>query len=152
MSLTNPTKKMSKSDPDPKSRILITDSYDQISQKFRTALTDSIQGVSYDHAARPGVSNLIDIIYHMDESKYPSPEAAAQDMSALSMKALKAKAASTVETGLKDVRETYRYIMGRKNADNIMEVNSRTSKNEASEIAWNNMNKIRELMGLGQGI
>jgi tryptophanyl-tRNA synthetase len=152
MSLTNPTKKMSKSDPDPKSRILITDSYDQICEKFRTALTDSIQGVSYDHTVRPGVSNLVDIIYHMDESKYPSPEEAAQDMNALSMKALKEKAASTVETGLRDVRESYKYIMGRNNADSIMEMNSRKSKNDANDIAWNNMNKIKKLMGLGQEI
>jgi tryptophanyl-tRNA synthetase len=152
MSLTNPTKKMSKSDPDPKSRILITDSFEDISRKFRTALTDSIEGVSYDHATRPGVSNLVDIIYHMDESKFPSPEAAAQDMNALSMKALKEQAAKTVETGLRDVRERYEFIMGRKNADKILEVYSRNAKNQAGDIAWGNMNRIKGLMGLGQNV
>jgi tryptophanyl-tRNA synthetase len=152
MSLTNPAKKMSKSDPDPKSRILITDSFEDISRKFRTALTDSIEGVSYDHATRPGVSNLVDIIYHMDESKFPSPEAAAQDMNALSMKALKEQAAKTVETGLRDVRERYEFIMGRKNADKILEVYSRNAKNQAGDIAWGNMNRIKGLMGLGQNV
>lgn len=152
MSLTNPTKKMSKSDPDPKSRVLITDSFEEISRKFRTALTDSIEGVSYDHATRPGVSNLVDIIYYMDESKFPSPEAAAQDMNALSMKALKEQAAKTVETGLRDVRGRYKFIMERKNADHILEAYARKAKNQAGGIAWSNMNRIKELMGLGQNM
>ena len=46
--MTEPTKKMSKSDPKPKSRIMITDSKEQIHAKLKTALTDSIEGVSYD--------------------------------------------------------------------------------------------------------
>jgi tryptophanyl-tRNA synthetase len=152
MSLTNPTKKMSKSDPDPKSRVLITDSFEEISRKFRTALTDSIEGVSYDHATRPGVSNLVDIIYYMDESKFPSPEAAAQDMNTLSMKALKEHAAKTVEIKLRDMRGKYKFIMGRKNADQILELYARKAKNQAGDIAWSNMNRIKGLMGLGQNL
>lgn len=39
-SLRDPSKKMSKSDPDPKSRILLTDSDDVIHLKIRKAVTD----------------------------------------------------------------------------------------------------------------
>lgn len=39
-SLRDPTKKMSKSDTDPKSRILLTDSDDVIELKIRKAVTD----------------------------------------------------------------------------------------------------------------
>lgn len=63
MSLTNPTAKMSKSDPTPASRILLTDDAASIRKKLKTALTDSqSDAVSYDRAARPGVSNLLEIL------------------------------------------------------------------------------------------
>ncbi|KAF2258148.1 Nucleotidylyl transferase [Lojkania enalia] len=102
MSLTNPTKKMSKSDTDEKSRILITDNENVIKKKINRALTDSIEGVSYDREARPGVSNLINLIYHMDESVASSPEELAKEFDGMSLKALKEKVAETVEMHIHD--------------------------------------------------
>lgn len=61
MSLQDPTSKMSKSDPNPSSRILLTDSADEISQKVKTAVTDSDRYVSYDWETKPGVSNLLEL-------------------------------------------------------------------------------------------
>lgn len=61
MSLRDGTKKMSKSDPSDASRINLSDDADSISQKFKKAKTDSFAHISYDEAARPDVSNLIDI-------------------------------------------------------------------------------------------
>ncbi|KAA0186440.1 Tryptophan--tRNA ligase [Fasciolopsis buskii] len=58
-SLREPTKKMSKSDSSPGSAILLTDSPDTIRTKIRRSQTDSLPGVTYDSANRPGVSNLI---------------------------------------------------------------------------------------------
>ncbi|CAH2039954.1 unnamed protein product, partial [Iphiclides podalirius] len=58
-SLRDPSKKMSKSDPDPKSRILLTDSDDTIRLKIRKAVTDFTPQVTYDPENRPGVSNLV---------------------------------------------------------------------------------------------
>ena len=64
MSLTDASKKMSKSDPLPNSRILLTDDADQIAKKIRTAKTDSlgpiVVGESLD--ARPEVRNLLEIL------------------------------------------------------------------------------------------
>ncbi|HIE21245.1 MAG TPA: tryptophan--tRNA ligase, partial [Acidimicrobiia bacterium] len=48
MSLTDPTAKMSKSDPSPKSRILLTDDTDQIVRKIKAAVTDTGTEVAYD--------------------------------------------------------------------------------------------------------
>ncbi|ETW05739.1 tryptophan-tRNA ligase, variant 3 [Aphanomyces invadans] len=62
MSLRVPTEKMSKSDASPMSRIDLTDSPDTIVKKIRKAQTDAIPGISYDKAARPGVSNLMSIL------------------------------------------------------------------------------------------
>ncbi|OQS05164.1 tryptophanyl-tRNA synthetase, partial [Thraustotheca clavata] len=62
MSLKDPTKKMSKSDKSPSSRIDLTDSPDTITKKIRKAQTDSLSGISFDKAERPGVTNLISIL------------------------------------------------------------------------------------------
>jgi tryptophanyl-tRNA synthetase len=53
---------MSKSAPDIQSRILLTDTYSQITSKIRAAVTDSIPGITYDPLARPGTSNLLTIL------------------------------------------------------------------------------------------
>lgn len=60
-SLRDPTKKMSKSDPDEKSRILLTDRPEQIMGKFKKSVTDFTSAVNYDPKTRLGVSNLISI-------------------------------------------------------------------------------------------
>ncbi len=61
MSLRNPLEKMSKSDPDPNSKILLSDGEDAISKKIMTAVTDSGREVAYDPKEKPGVSNLLEI-------------------------------------------------------------------------------------------
>ncbi len=62
MSLTEPTAKMSKSDPQVKSRILILDEPDVIRKKIRSAVTDSDPEVRHDVEAKPGISNLLEIM------------------------------------------------------------------------------------------
>jgi tryptophanyl-tRNA synthetase len=62
MSLTDPVSKMSKSDPSLKSRILLTDTPDQIVKKVKSAVTDTGTEVSYDRATKPGISNLLEIL------------------------------------------------------------------------------------------
>jgi tryptophanyl-tRNA synthetase len=61
MSLTDPTAKMSKSDPSPKSRVNLTDTPDEIVSKLKSAVTDMGSEVEYDPAEKPGVSNLLEI-------------------------------------------------------------------------------------------
>ncbi|KAL3280904.1 hypothetical protein HHI36_004131 [Cryptolaemus montrouzieri] len=60
-SLRQPLKKMSKSDPDPKSRICLLDKPEDIAMKLKKAVTDFISEVTYDPENRPGVSNLLSI-------------------------------------------------------------------------------------------
>ncbi|KAJ3715690.1 hypothetical protein C8R42DRAFT_679974 [Lentinula raphanica] len=59
LSLRDPSSKMSKSSPDTSSRILLTDTSSQIAQKIRSAVTDSIKGITYDPLNRPGTANLL---------------------------------------------------------------------------------------------
>lgn len=60
-SLRDPTKKMSKSDPDPKSCIMITDTPDVITSKVKKAITDFTSEVTYEPENRAGVTNLLTI-------------------------------------------------------------------------------------------
>jgi len=61
MSLTDPLKKMSKSDPDPESRIELRDPPDVIRRKIRRAVTDSEAEVRFDEERKPAISNLLTI-------------------------------------------------------------------------------------------
>lgn len=147
MSLVQPNKKMSKSDPNPKSRILITDSRDAIHKKLRSALTDSIEGVSYDREARPGVSNLVDLIYHFGEAGAASPEELAQDLKNLSMRALKERAADTVDKNIAPIRERYDQLMSGDQKELVTHAENGAQK--AEDIAESTMLRIRSAMGMG---
>ncbi|CAB3381191.1 Hypothetical predicted protein [Cloeon dipterum] len=61
-SLRNPEKKMSKSDPDPKSRISLVDEPKVIVEKCKKAITDFTSEVTYDPEGRRGVATLIDLV------------------------------------------------------------------------------------------
>lgn len=61
MSLTSPENKMSKSDKDPGGCIYLMQKPDEIMRSFKRAVTDSETSVHYDTAAKPGVSNLMQI-------------------------------------------------------------------------------------------
>lgn len=60
-SLRDPTKKMSKSHNDSKSRINLLDEPDVLLEKMKKAITDFTSEVTYEPDNRPGVSNLINI-------------------------------------------------------------------------------------------
>jgi len=60
MSLTDPKKKMSKSD-DPKSCISLFDSPEDITKKIMSATTDSGKDITYNVTKKPGISNLLTI-------------------------------------------------------------------------------------------
>ncbi|XP_065079430.1 tryptophan--tRNA ligase, mitochondrial isoform X2 [Ochlerotatus camptorhynchus] len=60
-SLRDPTKKMSKSDPDPKACIMLTDNGKEIVEKIKKSVTDFTSEVTFEPETRPGVANLITI-------------------------------------------------------------------------------------------
>lgn len=60
-SLRDPTKKMSKSDPDAKSCVMITDTPEIIVEKVKKAITDFKSEVTHEPEIRAGVTNLLTI-------------------------------------------------------------------------------------------
>jgi tryptophanyl-tRNA synthetase len=67
MSLSEPSKKMSKSDDDGNGRILLMDDADTVRRKFKRAVTDSGTEIRFDES-RPAIYNLLEI-YHLMTGK-----------------------------------------------------------------------------------
>ncbi|MEY3020309.1 MAG: tryptophan--tRNA ligase [Actinomycetota bacterium] len=62
MDLQDPTSKMSKSAASDRGVVLLLDEPDDVLRKFRSAVTDSDGEVRHDRVAKPGVSNLLEIL------------------------------------------------------------------------------------------
>jgi tryptophanyl-tRNA synthetase len=104
LSLTDPTAKMSKSAFDPKSRIELTHTAAEIKARIRLAQTDSVQGITYDPAARPGVANLLAIL---SASTGESVEVCAARFTDKDHAALKMVVTEAVEVALAKPREEF---------------------------------------------
>lgn len=102
LSLRDPTKKMSKSDSDPKSRILLSDTDDVIHKKIRKAVTDFTPQVTYDPKERPGVSNLIKL-HCLAEDKLP--EEVVEESDGMTTAQYKGVVANALCEALRPVRE-----------------------------------------------
>ena len=68
-SLTEPTKKMSKSSTDTKSKILLSDDPDVAYKKIMSATTDSLGVINFDWQKQPGVSNLLQMLSLLTHTK-----------------------------------------------------------------------------------
>lgn len=147
MALDRPTHKMSKSAPNPKSRILLTDSSSAISKKLRVALTDSTEGVTYDPSARPGVSNLIEIAFNLDSSNHGAADPAeyAKEFEGLSLKALKDKVAEVVDGHLAPIRARFDEIVG--GDEKILEEAAQIGAEKARKSAESTMKEVRHAVG-----
>jgi tryptophanyl-tRNA synthetase len=62
MDLQDPTSKMSKSADSDAGCVMMMDAPAEITRKFKRAVTDSDNEVRFDRAAKPGVSNLLEIL------------------------------------------------------------------------------------------
>lgn len=152
MSLTDPTKKMSKSDANAASRVLITDSPGEIRKKVMRAVTDSQSGfVSYDPAARPGVSNLLEILAVLEEKgaggrRTPAEVAGDFAGSQHPLKALKERTAEVVVAELRDVRERYMELLGDSDGKELDEIEALGAE-KARASAEATMKLVKEAVG-----
>jgi len=136
---------MSKSDPDPLSRILLTDLPDEINKKIRLAVTDSESNITYDPDRRPGVSNLLDILSSFDPD-HRSAEDLWVDFRYASMKAFKEHVARTLAESLRDIRERYLNLM--LNHNGHLERVAAIGRQKAVDHAESTMQSIRTSIGL----
>lgn len=104
MSLQNPEEKMSKSDPSERSRILLTDSSDEIVKKIKSAVTDTGTEVAYDRVNKPGISNLLEIFSYFSGR---SIDDLVDEFRTGGYGTFKVAVAEAVAEGVKPIREAY---------------------------------------------
>jgi tryptophanyl-tRNA synthetase len=105
MSLQDPTAKMSKSDPNQGSRILLLDDPDTIRKKVGRAVTDSGTGIEYDWETKPGITNLLEILSLFTDTPVDEVVAEHGDKQYGGFKQLVAEA---IIEGLASIRSAYR--------------------------------------------
>ncbi len=101
MDLQEPTRKMSKSASSEKGVVFILDEPDAVAAKFRSAVTDSDGEVRVDRAAKPGVTNLLEILAATTSR---TVEQAADEHAASGYGALKTAVAEAVIAFLAPIR------------------------------------------------
>lgn len=142
MSLRTPTSKMSKSAPHPASKLLLTDSPAQIHSKLKSAVTDSLPGVSYDPAARPGIATLLQI--HAGYSGEDVHAVAARFDGGRGIRGLKEEVAEVVEAGLAGFRTEFERIRGE---GGWLEEREREGARRAAEVANATLAEVRRAVG-----
>jgi tryptophanyl-tRNA synthetase len=75
MDLQEPDRKMSTTDSQPQGKVLITDPPETVRRKLKSAVTDSGTDVRYDPEAKPGISNLLEIMSVATGEPIPELEA-----------------------------------------------------------------------------
>lgn len=107
MSLQDPAKKMSKSDPNPKSFVSVFDTPEQIMKKIRSAVTDSEGGVYYGEG-KDGINNLMSIYSCCTGLDY---DTIARDFEGKGYGDFKKAVGEAVVEELRPVRERYEALM-----------------------------------------
>jgi len=140
MSLSDPTSKMSKSDANTKSRVLILDSPDEIRRKIKSAVTDSEPTVRYDWSEKPGISNLLEIMSGMTGSSIDDLSA---EYSESGYGPFKDAVADAVISTLAPIRSAYQRLDDREIA-RIMQKGALDARTRAEGF----QQEVRKLVGL----
>lgn len=139
-SLTNPTKKMSKSEGDDKSTIYLLDEPKVARKKIMSAVTDSIGIIQYDPENQPGLANLLTIQASLTGE---SIESIVERFQGKGYGELKKEIGDTVEKFLTDLQARYKEIL----ASGICEKTLEEGKMKASEIAFKKLRKVKKKIG-----
>ena len=143
MSLQDPTKKMSKSDENPKNFVLLTDEPNVIRKKIKSAVTDSEGTVGYDPVNRKGISNLLDI-YAVITGETVEDIVARYDGKGYGD--FKANLAEVVVAELEPIQKRRAEILASGEIDAILD----NGRDNALRIASRKMDKVKHKVGLGR--
>ncbi|WP_455257434.1 tryptophan--tRNA ligase, partial [Peptoniphilus asaccharolyticus] len=140
MSLQNPESKMSKSDTDENSFILILDDENAIRRKIKRAVTDS-EGIMRYSKEQPGLKNLIDI--YASFSKLTTDEIV-EKYKDLGYGKFKEDLAEVVVEGLRPVQERFKEI---RNDKEYLEKVYTEGAEKASRLARKTLRKVYKKVG-----
>jgi len=143
MSLSEPTKKMSKSDDDVNSYITLLEKPEDIVRKIKRAVTDSDNTILYDPEKKPGVSNLLEIYSIMSDKSLD--ESVNDFQSVTSYGVFKQSVADAIVAKLEPIQAEYSRIMSDKSY--VDEIMSKGAKN-AERVAYKTLAKVMKKVGL----
>lgn len=143
MSLQEPTKKMSKSDSNPKASVGLLDKPDDIVKKFKSAVTDSQAQVRYADG-KDGINNLMNIYSCCTGLDY---EAIEKEFENKGYGDFKLAVAEAVISELKPVQEKYNRLI---NDKAYIEKCAAEGAAKASYIANKTLNKVMRKIGFWQ--
>lgn len=140
MSLADPTRKMSKSDPNPKGTVYLTDEPNVIMKKFKSAVTDSEMSVRYAEG-KDGINNLMTIYSAVTGDSFEKIEA---DFSGKGYGDFKAAVGEAVVEELRPVQEKFKQLM---NDKAYLTECQKNGAEFASRIAGRTLNKAMKKIG-----
>ncbi|MCX6789098.1 MAG: tryptophan--tRNA ligase [Candidatus Gribaldobacteria bacterium] len=141
MSLTEPNKKMSKSDK-PETRIGLFDTPEQIKKKIGSSTTDSGKEIKYNPAEKPGVSNLLTIYSLLSDKTIKDLE---NEFAGQNYQAFKQKLSELLIEKLTPFRDKKSEL---ENNPAIIDKILAHGASQAEKIAQQTMKKVRVAMGL----
>ena len=143
MSLQEPTKKMSKSDDNPRNFILMTDEPNVIRKKIKSAVTDSDGIIAFDRENKPGLSNLLEIYSVITGESIDSIVARYEGCG---YGQFKSDLAEVVVAELEPIQNRMKELL---NSPIIDEVLDRGAE-QANKLAFKKVKKVEHKMGLGR--
>ncbi|OMP67186.1 tryptophan--tRNA ligase [Domibacillus epiphyticus] len=143
MSLQDPTKKMSKSDPNNKAFITLLDDPKQIEKKIKSAVTDSDGIVKYDKENKPGVSNLLSIYSALEGIPIADLE---KQFEGKGYGDFKQAVADVIIQNLAPVQARYNELIDSEELDRILDEGAEKARRTAGKT----LRKMENAMGLGR--
>ncbi|EDV97852.1 uncharacterized protein LOC6557638 [Drosophila grimshawi] len=143
LSLREPSKKMSKSDQDPRGTINLSDSPELIREKIKKAVTDFTSDITYSPSMRPGVSNLVNIHSHVTDESIAT---VVEEAKLLDTAKYKERVADAVIEHLRPIREKINmHLANERELCYVLEMGAE----KARKVAQHTMSEVKQRLGLG---
>ncbi|NES99421.1 MAG: tryptophan--tRNA ligase [Sphaerospermopsis sp. SIO1G1] len=141
MSLTDGTKKMSKSDPSELSRINVLDPPDQIANKIKRCKTDPVRGLTFDDPERPECNNLLTLYMLLSGQ---TKEAVAAECADMGWGQFKPLLTETAISALQPIQDKYKEVMEEKG---YLESVLKDGQEKAEAIANQTLADVKSALG-----
>jgi tryptophanyl-tRNA synthetase len=139
MSLADPSKKMSKSDP--KGNIELKEDLGSIRKKIMSAVTDSETIIRFDEVNKPGISNLLTILASLTDQ---SIEITVDSVKTLTYGGLKTKVADVVVDHIGQLQQRYQTMMTSGMVERVLLEGSK----RAQLVANATLQRVKKVIGL----
>jgi len=140
MSLTDPNKKMSKSDNNPNNYIALLDDIEVAKKKIMRAVTDSGSEIVYDLVNKPALSNLLTIYAQLGGRQIKRLE---KDYAGKGYGEFKKDLAEVVAKFLQNFQDKYNNLSDKK----VLEI-LENGRKQVEKIAGEKMEKVRRVIGV----